>query len=244
MSPSLAIPESLRLALEQGRIELRGQFLPGSNYTFLVTVRHEDQEYPAVYKPQRGEQPLWDFPPASLAGREVAAYLVSEALGFCFVPFTLLRDGPYGPGSLQQFIDYDPEYHYFTFSPADRARLRPVALFDLLVNNADRKGGHILIEKGTRRIFLIDHGVCFHEEDKLRTVLWEFGGEAIPAELLETLAAFRARLKETAGLGAALEAYLTPREMNALAARAKAILASGEFPALPSDRRAYPYPPV
>lgn len=244
MSTSLQISASLRRALEHGAIELRGQFVLGSNYTFLVTVRDEGVEYPAVYKPQRGEQPLWDFPSASLAGREVAAYLVSEALGFCFVPFTLLRDGPYGPGSLQQFIDYNPKYHYFTFSPADRARLRPVALFDLLVNNADRKGSHILIEKGTRRIFLIDHGVCFHEEDKLRTVLWEFGGEAIPAELLATLAAFRAQLKDTAGLGAALPAYLTSRELKALSARAEAILASGEFPAPPADRRAYPYPPV
>ena len=244
MSKSYQISESLRRALEHGAIELRGQFLPGSNYTFLVTVRDEGVEYPAVYKPQRGEQPLWDFPSASLAGREVAAYLVSEALGFSIVPFTLLRTGPYGPGSLQQFIDYDPEYHYFTFSPADRARLRPVALFDLLVNNADRKGSHILFEKGTRRIFLIDHGVCFHEDDKLRTVLWDFGGEAIPAELLESLAAFRAQLEEPAGLNAALEAYLTSREMKALAARAEAILASRKFPAPPSGRRAYPYPPV
>jgi hypothetical protein len=244
MNASLQISGPLRQALEQGQIELRGQFLPGSNYTFLVTVRHEGADYPAVYKPQRGEQPLWDFPPASLAGREVAAYLVSEALGFGFVPFTLLRDGPYGPGSLQQFIDYNPEYHYFNFSAADRARLRPVVVFDLLVNNADRKGSHVLIEKGTRRIFLIDHGVCFHEQDKLRTVLWDFGGEAIPPELLEALSAFREQLQGSAGLAAALGAYLTSREMKALAERAKTILASGEFPLPPSGRRAYPYPPV
>jgi uncharacterized repeat protein (TIGR03843 family) len=244
MNASLPTSDPLRQALEQGEIELQGQFLPGSNYTFLVKVRYAGAEYPAVYKPQRGEQPLWDFQPASLAGREVAAFLVSEALGFGLVPFTLLRDGPYGPGSLQQFIDYDPEYHYFTFSPADRARLRPVALFDLLINNADRKGSHILVEKATHRIFLIDHGVCFHEQDKLRTVLWDFAGEAIPAGLLEALSAFRAQLQEASNLAGALKVYLTSRELKALAARAKGILAAGEFPLPPSGRRAYPYPPV
>jgi len=244
MNASRSTSGLLRQALEQGEIELRGQFLPGSNYTFLVTVRHAGAEVPAVYKPQRGEQPLWDFPAASLAGREVAAFLVSEALGFGLVPFTLLRDGPYGPGSLQQFIDYDPEYHYFTFSPADRARLQPVALFDLLVNNADRKGSHILVEKGTSRIFLIDHGVCFHEEDKLRTVLWDFAGQAIPAEMLETLSAFQVQLQGASDLAEALKAYLTSRELKALVARARRLQAAREFPRPPSGRRAYPYPPV
>src|SRR5512139_522460 len=111
--------EELRTVLENGELELQGQFLLGSNYTFLVKIHFEGLELPAVYKPQRGEQPLWDFPEASLAGREVAAYLVSEALGFGFVPLTVLRDGPYGPGSLQEFINYNPNYHYFNFSPAD-----------------------------------------------------------------------------------------------------------------------------
>jgi uncharacterized repeat protein (TIGR03843 family) len=133
--------EFLRPALEQGEIELKGQFMLGSNYTFLVNVLYAGQEIQAVYKPMRGEQLLWDFPEASLAGREVAAYLVSEALGFGFVPLTILRDGPFGHGSLQQFIDHNPNLHYFNLKPADRARLQPVALFDLLINNADRKGG-------------------------------------------------------------------------------------------------------
>ena len=150
----------------------------GSNYTFLVDVHYQDTTVQAVYKPSKGEQPLWDFPESTLALREVAAYLVSECLGFQFVPFTTLRnEGPYGAGSIQQYIEYDPEYHYFNFSDEDKQHLKPVVLFDLLVNNADRKGGHVFFEDGTRKLFAIDHGICFHEEDKLRTVLWDFGGQ-------------------------------------------------------------------
>ncbi len=233
--------EFLRTALEQGEIELKGQFTLGSNYTFLVTVRHAGQEIPAVYKPMRGEQPLWDFPPASLAGREVAAYLVSEAIGFGFVPFTLLRDGPFGPGSLQQYIDYNPSYHYFTFKPVDRQRLRPVTLFDLLINNGDRKGSHILVQKRTRNLYLIDHGLCFHAEDKLRTVLWDFAGEDIPPELISILETFRSLLPGS--LSAALAEYLLPEELTALGQRAEVLLEAGKFPAPPEDRRAFPFPP-
>jgi uncharacterized repeat protein (TIGR03843 family) len=235
-------PKTIRLALEEGEIDLQGQFLLGSNYTFLVKVRHEGEEVPAVYKPMRGEQPLWDFPPASLAGREIAAWLVSEALGFGFVPFTILRDGPFGPGSLQQYINHDPNLHYFSFKSADRQRLRPVALFDLLINNADRKGGHILLEKRSRRIFLIDHGLCFHVEDKLRTVLWDFTDEGIPAELLSTLRNFRDTLPH--GLSALLGEYLLPEELEALRSRLERLLLEERFPQPPDDRRAWPYPPV
>ncbi|MDI6768050.1 MAG: SCO1664 family protein [Anaerolineales bacterium] len=240
----------LKAALQEGEIELQGQFLLGSNYTFLVTVHHEGAEIPAVYKPQRGENPLWDFPEASLAGREVAAYLVSEALGFGFVPLTVLRDGPFGRGSLQQFIDYNPNYHYFTFTPADRLRLRPAALFDLLVNNADRKGSHFLIceaptrQKRTRRLYLIDHGLCFHEEDKLRTVLWNYAGEAIAEDLLSALSVFRSTLSPTGSLHPALEPYLSLNEITALASRTERLLANPIFPHPPEDRRAFPYPPL
>jgi len=239
------LPDDLRTALEQGQIELQGQFLLGSNYTFLVNVTHEGQTFPAVYKPSRGEQPLWDFPVASLAGREVAAYRVSEALGFQLIPFTLLRDdGPFGPGMLQQYIDYNPEYHYFSFKPADRARLQPVAVFDLLANNADRKGGHVLVEKRTRHLYAIDHGLCFHEDDKLRTVVWDFAGQAIQSELLAAVAALRSQLGGTSELRRDLAAFLSRRELTALAARADHLLAEPVYPAPPSDRRAYPYPPV
>jgi uncharacterized repeat protein (TIGR03843 family) len=249
-SDQFSVNSSLRQALENGEIALQGQFLLGSNYTFLITIHHEDAEIPAVYKPQRGENPLWDFPEASLAGREVAAYLVSEALGFDFVPPTVLRaDGPFGPGSLQQFIEYDPNYHYFTFSESDRQRLRPVALFDLLVNNADRKGSHLLIEKSTNKLWLIDHGLCFHAEDKLRTMLWDFAGEPIPEDLLAALRAFRstlysARSAPHASLSTTFAPYLQPDELAALAARADRLLADPVFPHPSEDRRAYPYPPL
>jgi hypothetical protein len=235
-------PKTIRLVLENGEIDLQGQFMLGSNYTFLVKVCLDGKTVPAVYKPMRGEQPLWDFPPASLAGREVAAWLLSEALGFGYVPLTILRDGPFGPGSLQQYIDHDPNHHYFNFKPAERQRLRPVALFDLLVNNADRKGSHILFEKRTRHIYLIDHGLCFHTDDKLRTVLWDFAGEAIPSELLSALETFQQTLPR--GLSESLGEYLLPQELVALDSRLKTLLLEGRFPLPPEDRRAWPYPPV
>ena len=237
-------PDILFSILENGIIELKGQFVLGSNYTFLVTVKYEDREIPAVYKPQQGEQALWDFPPASLAGREVCAYLVSQALGFGLVPFTILRDGPLGPGSLQQHIDYNPNYHYFNFTRVDLDRLRPVVLFDMLINNADRKGSHILVQKNTRKLYLIDHGLCFHAEDKLRTVVWNFAGETIPSDLLSTLSAFRAELAGSGSLPAALGNYLSPEELATLESRAEAILASRQFPFPPEDRRAFPFPPI
>jgi len=232
------VTNQLRTAIECGTYEIQGQFTFGSNYTFLVSVQHEGGEYPAVYKPLRGEQPLWDFPENSLAGREVAAYLVSEYLGFHIVPFTTLRqDGPFGAGSLQQFIEYDPEYHYFSFSEADRQLLKPVVLFDLLCNNADRKGSHVFFEKDSHHLYAIDHGICFHEDDKLRTVLWDFSGQRISQELLAPLSGISSLLPS-------LEPYLNPRELSALCARAEAIAKKGSFPRQPRDRRAMPWPPL
>ena len=228
----------LQQALQHGGLELKGQFMLGSNYTFLVDVTYADQTYPAVYKPKRGEQPLWDFPESSLAHREVAAYLISESLGLHIVPFTILReDGPYGAGSLQQFIDYDPEYHYFNFTSEDKDLLRPVVLFDLLINNADRKGGHVFFENDTHKLFAIDHGICFHEEDKLRTVLWDFSGQPIPDDLL-------ARLTLSPNLLADLEPHLSPNEIAALQARTDSIRKKRLFHRQPRDRRAMPWPPL
>ncbi|MGH8245185.1 MAG: SCO1664 family protein [Gammaproteobacteria bacterium] len=233
--------KDLKTALQCGEIELKGQFMLGSNYTFLVTVHRDGKETPAVYKPSRGEQPLWDFPENSLAQREVAAYLVSEALGFHFVPYTTLReDGPHGPGSLQQYIEYDPEYHYFTFTEEDKSRLRPVMLFDLLCNNADRKAGHVLVENETRKLWLIDHGICFHEDDKLRTVIWDFAGQPIPDDLLAALSPLAAR----DGLVSGLQRYLSPGEVTALRSRADTLLESRVFPRPPRDRRVTPWPPL
>ena len=237
--------ESLRTIFELGSLELKGQFTLGSNYTFYVTVTYEDKTFQAVYKPQQGEQPLWDFPENTLAGREVAAYLLSEALGWEIVPFTMLReDGPLGPGSLQQYIDYDPNYHYFSFKPEDKERLRVVALFDHLTNNADRKGSHVFFEKRTRHLYAIDHGLCFNQEDKLRTVIWDFAGQPLAPELVTSLQALRPCLNVSAPLHASLSRYLTQAEIAALDRRARALLAYGAFPYAPNDRRAHPYPPL
>jgi hypothetical protein len=233
--------ELLNLAFQQGELKLKGQFVLGSNYTFLVDVHHQGKTYPAVYKPSRGEQPLWDFPENTLALREVAAYLVSEALGFHFVPFTTLRDdGPHGPGSLQQYIEYDPEYHYFNFSEEDKAKLKPVALFDLLVNNADRKGSHVFFDTDSHKLWAIDHGICFHEHDKLRTVIWDFADEPIPEDLLACIS----NLASNQSLLADLQDYLSTGEIAALKSRAKALIVSGIFPRPPQGRRSFPYPPL
>ncbi len=229
-----------------GKLSLKGEFVWGSNYTFLIQADHEDISISAVYKPTRGERPLWDFPASTLTKREVAAFLVSEALGWDLVPPTVYRlDAPYGRGSLQLFIEHDPEYHYFTFSEADRARLRPVVMFDLLVNNADRKGSHIMMDND-QHLWAIDHGICFHAEDKLRTVIWDFAGEPYPEDLIRDLKNFLEKLNGN-GEGSAefqsiLANYLGRYEIIALAARARAIIDQRTFPAPSNDRRQIPWP--
>lgn len=237
--------DELKVAFQQGEIELKGQFMLGSNYTFLVEINHQGQTFAGVYKPQKGEQPLWDFPANSLAGREVSAYLLSEFLGWSLVPYTLLReDGPYGPGSLQKFIEYNPNQHYFNFKAEDKERLRIVALFDHLLNNADRKGSHVLLEKRSRHLYAIDHGLCFHAEDKLRTVIWDFAGQEIEPDRLDDIRRMCDALGQPSALLADLEPYLTPEEIAALAERGQGLLAEGHFPQPPQYRRAFPYPPL
>lgn len=229
--------------LRHGRIRLEGRFVWGSNHTFLATLEHDLGSLPAVYKPQAGERPLWDFPDGSLAAREVAAWLTSEALGWRLVPPTVLRvDGPAGTGSVQQFLEADPDRHYFTFDQSERDRLRPAALFDVLVNNADRKGGHILIDRSDH-LWLIDHGVCFHRESKLRTVIWDFAGEPIPAHLLADIRRVRAEMEAGAGLAGSLRESLSQDEVDALQERAGEILDHARFP-LPGPDRPYPWPLV
>jgi hypothetical protein len=235
---TMSDPHLLQTAFQHGDLELKGQFTFGSNYTFLVDVVYQDKKIPAVYKPTKGEQPLWDFEENTLALREVAAYIVSENLGFHIVPFTTLREeGPYGAGSLQLYIEHDPNYHYFNFSNEDKLLLKPVALFDLLINNADRKGGHVFFENDSHKLFAIDHGICFHEDDKLRTVLWDFGGQAIPDDLLSLLSLH-------SNLHTDLEPYLSPSEITALKSRADSILERKIFPRQPRDRRVIPWPPL
>ncbi len=231
--------------LQEGTLLLEGQFVYGSNTTLMVTAQLEGREIKAVYKPVRGERPLWDFPQETLAKREVAAYLVSDALGWDLVPPTVFRTDEVlmGPGSLQQFIDHDPEYHFFNFNEADKVRLPEVMLFDHLVNNADRKSGHLLIDSN-HKLWLIDHGVCFHKEDKLRTVIWDHAGEPIPANLLADLAMLLPALEPVGTLAKALQPYLLPTEIHALRERGQWLLETGIYPIPPEDRRAYPWPLV
>jgi uncharacterized repeat protein (TIGR03843 family) len=166
--------------LRKGEIKLEGKFVHGSNYTFLVKIHpEEDEPFLAVYKPVEGERILWDFPDNTLAHREVATFLVSEALGWQLVPPTVFReDAPFGSGSVQLFVEHDPNIHYFNFRNTEIQTLRPVVLFDLLINNADRKGGHVILGKDNH-IWLIDHGLSFNVDEKLRTVIWDFAGESL-----------------------------------------------------------------
>lgn len=229
--------------LAEGQLHLEGEFVWGSNYTFLVRAVHPAGERMAVYKPSRGERPLWDFPEGTLAAREVAAYEVSRALGWDLVPLTLLRtDAPAGPGSLQQYLDLDFESHYFTFSAEQKERLRPAALFDVLVNNADRKAGHVLFG-GDGHLWLIDHGVCFHTEDKLRTVIWDFAGQPIPSELRDDVSNLHHALQAGAPIRQALEPWLAAEEVEALIRRAETVLERATFPH-PGPDRPFPWPLV
>jgi uncharacterized repeat protein (TIGR03843 family) len=209
-----------------------------SNATFLVELALDGATALAIYKPERGERSLWDFPPG-LYRREIAAYLLSEALGWGLVPLTIARDGPYGEGSFQLFVHADFEQHFFTLveNELHHDRLRRICVFDLLTNNADRKSGHCLLgPDGT--IYAIDHGLSFHVDPKLRTVIWTFGGQPIPAALLEDVR----RLGE-AGVPPALTDLLDGGELKALAARARAIVNAGCFPRDSSGHR-YPWPLV
>jgi len=227
--------------LSHGALELHGQFVRGSNATLLVRVSNNKEKCWAVYKPRRGENPLWDFPDGSLAAREVAAFHISEFLGWHFVPPTVLRqDAPFGEGSLQQFFQYDPDVHYFTFDARIRALLDRVALFDLIINNADRKGSHLLLDADDR-LWLIDHGLTFHHEPKLRTVIWEFAGEPIPPSLLADVQALVNTLTNCSDQMDILLNLITPREVDALLQRARQLLEEKLFPE-PGERRVFPYP--
>ena len=229
--------ERLRL-LELGSITVKGRMPWASNATFLVELGLDGATVPAVYKPERGERPLWDFPPGVFR-REVAAYHFSEALGWELVPPTVERRGPYGDGSFQLFIEADFEQHYFTLrdAPAHHARLKRLCVFDLLANNADRKSGHCLLGADSV-IYAIDNSLCFHAEPKLRTVIWDFGGELVPGELLDGVRRFlRARVPEP------LRSLLAPAEQEALLARARRVVAEGIFP-VDTGGRAYPWPLV
>lgn len=242
MDNSRSDEDATRL-LRCAELEVLGVLAGASNHTLLVRVGADDDRF-AVYKPQQGERPLWDFPSGTLHRREVAAYRVSAFLGWDLVPPTVLRDGPLGEGSVQQFVHHDPGEHYFTLidDPAWHERLAQLATFDLLVNNADRKGGHVLRMLESDRLVGIDHGLTFHVQPKLRTVIWELGGTAIHDR-------WRVDLRRLANVlhdgGADLVAdLLTTDEVGVLTRRAELLAEREALPTLPPERRPYPWPPV
>jgi uncharacterized repeat protein (TIGR03843 family) len=220
-------------------MEILGRMPWSSNGTFLVESCLEGDSARAIYKPHRGERPLWDFP-SGLYQREVASYELSAALGWDIVPLTVLRqEAPLGVGSVQEFIDADFEHHYFTLQDDEQHRgaFQRLCVFDILSNNTDRKSGHVLVDKDGH-IWAIDNGLSFHHEFKLRTVIWEFGGEAIPTDLLDDVR----RLVDD-GLPAAVAVLLDTFERDAILTRARAVLAEKTFP-LDTTGRRYPWPLV
>jgi hypothetical protein len=250
-SPADASPPSIPISFERvletlecGAVtEEHGHIRWSSNTTLLLTVTHDDLSLLAVYKPQRGERPLWDFADGTLCQRERASFLVSEALGWRLVPPTALREGPRGLGSMQFFVEHDPEYHYFNFTPELRPQLRRLVLFDVITNNADRKGGHCLVDR-QNHVWGIDQGLTFNTAPKLRTVIWEFAGEDIPDALLADLDRLCATLDDPeSALRAALCGLLAAQEVNIFEARVRRLLKAKRFPK-PGAGPNYPWPPV
>ncbi|MPZ61802.1 MAG: SCO1664 family protein [Propionibacteriales bacterium] len=256
--------ESLRL-LREGELAIEGRLLSASNATFVGRLSLDGAESACVYKPVRGERPLWDFPDGTLAGRERAAYLLSEASGAGLVPPTMLRDGPFGDGMCQLWIEEDTDRMLVDVVPegkippgwrhildaedhrrravslvhAEHDALRRMVVLDAIMNNADRKGGHVLVDHDGR-VYGVDHGVSFHEEPKLRTVLWGWAGERLPESCVEVVRRVR-RWLDSADADE-LGELLTKAEIDALHERAAAILRSDEFPLPRSDWRAIPWP--
>ena len=220
--------------LTRGTVTVKGRMPWASNVTLLAEVTLGTTCARAIYKPERGEQPLWDFPPG-LYKRELAAYLFSEALGWGLVPPTVVREGPHGEGSFQLFIEAEFEQHWFTLreDPRHRERLQRICVWDFVANNADRKSGHCLLG-ADGEIYAIDNGLCFHTEMKLRTVIWDYAGEPIPKAMLEDLKRF---VKD--GLPDPLADLLDAHEQQAILVRAQAL---ADYARFPEDRSGYRYP--
>lgn len=270
-APERIPPRSLTAAelLTSGELQVRGRIREASNAALFCTVAYDGQEASCVYKPVAGERPLWDFPDGTLAGREVAAYEVSEATGWGLVPPTVLRDGPYGEGMCQLWIEAsaeaellalvdgeepEPGWKAIGFAEvgegrtallvhADDERLRRLAVLDAVINNADRKGGHLL-PTADGGLFGIDHGVAFNVENKLRTLLWGWAGEPLTPEAVEVLRRLKETLSDGGELAVRLAGLITTAEIDATRARVEALLAAGHHPEPGGEWPAIPWPPV
>lgn len=226
--------------LESGEITVEGRLVDASNATLFVTITDGDGSTKAIYKPIAGERPLWDFPDGNLANRERAAFLIDRALGYNHVPKTILRDGPFGVGMVQQWIDIDEEIDLENYFRMNDPQLREVALFDAIINNTDRKIGHLIPEKGGH-LYICDHGVTFHTEDKLRTVLWQWAGERLTAEEIEKLQALRGYLESQDANE--LHDLLTPGEISAMNVRIEKLISTSLFPEPNPEWPHIPWPP-
>ena len=226
--------------LTAGELTVEGRLLDASNATLYCTVALDGESAVCVYKPVRGERPLWDFPDGTLAGRERAAYLVSSATGWDLVPPTVLRDGPFGPGMCQLWIDVDERVDLQVLARSDHPDLHRMVVLDAVINNADRKGGHLLPTLDGR-VYGVDHGICFSAEDKLRTLLWQWRGYPLSDEAVEVLSRLRAELE--GALAEQLLELLTRREVRRTVQRVDRLLSSGLHPEPSEDWPAIPWPP-
>lgn len=267
MTETTLLDEDAVTLLTHGTLELEGRLVDASNTTLRAVITHDGVTGRCVYKPVRGERPLWDFPDGTLAGREVSAYLVSRATGWGLVPPTILRDGPLGPGACQLWIDqitdeppvafvpaYDVPEGWFPVAAArdddgdayalvhaDDPRLARLAVLDAVINNADRKGGHVLIGAG-ERLYGVDHGVCFHTEYKLRTILWGWTGRPLPDSAPPVLSSLATAL--AGDLGDELCEHLTTAEVRQVGRRIARLQRTGTFPQPPTEWPSMPWPPI
>jgi uncharacterized repeat protein (TIGR03843 family) len=256
--------DAARELLGHGRLDVQGRLVEASNATLFCTIESDGLAAECVYKPVRGERPLWDFPDGTLAGREVASYVLSEAVGWGLIPPTILRDGPFGPGMVQLWIDTDEDAELVdlvapdevpggwlpvlraqdhrgdavVLAHADHEQLQRLALLDIVINNADRKGGHILHTDG--RVLGVDHGVSLNTDDKLRTVLWGWIGQPLPEGAIDRLGALRALMEGP--LADDLVEHITPKEVQAVILRIERLLDDGVFPAPSGEWPAIPWP--
>ena len=232
----MAIDDKFEL-LSTGELKVTGRLVDASNATLYATVTHGEQSMTCIYKPIAGERPLWDSPDGALAYREYAAYLLSNVCGFDLVPLTILRDGPYGSGMVQEWIDIDESIDLGSYFSSDSPKLRSMALFDAIINNTDRKIGHLL-PTPTGELFGCDHGVTFHSENKLRTVLWQWAGDPLTHSEIDILQ----KAKESINKEIDLSPYLTVSELSALSLRIDSLISIGAMPTPNPDWPAVPWP--